>query len=198
MTRLLHFVSHPDVAVDPAKPITAWPLSPRGRERMARALAGDWVANVTSVYSSTERKALDGASILASHRGLSVVPIADLGENDRSSTGYLPPDEFERTADAFFAAPTQSIRGWERAIDAQSRIASAVEGIVAHDASEGDIAIVAHGAVGTLLYCRLAGVPIDRRWDQPRNGGGNRLVIALASRAVQSWWQPIDGPLAAA
>lgn len=36
-------------------------------------------------------------------------------ENDRSSTGFLPPEEFEVVADAFFAQPGVSVRGWETA-----------------------------------------------------------------------------------
>ncbi|HEX4885355.1 MAG TPA: histidine phosphatase family protein, partial [Casimicrobiaceae bacterium] len=163
-----------------------------------RALAQDWVDGITAVYSSTERKALDGAGLLAAHRGLGVVALAALGENDRTSTGYLPPDEFERTADAFFAHPGRSVRGWERAVDAQARIVAAVDHVLAHDASAGDIAIVAHGAVGTLLYCHLASVPIDRRWDQPRNGGGNRIVFGVDPRVVHGWWQPIDAASAPA
>jgi broad specificity phosphatase PhoE len=75
--------------------------------------------------------------------------------------GILPPEEFERVADQFFASPEVSVRGWERAIDAQSRIVQAVEGIAELDKTEGAVAIVSHGAVGTLLYCHLAGRPID-------------------------------------
>ena len=48
-----------------------------------------------------------------------------IGENDRSATGFLPREEFWATADLFFAHPTESIRGWERAIDAQARIVAA-------------------------------------------------------------------------
>jgi broad specificity phosphatase PhoE len=92
--------------------------------------------------------------------GIGFEVMAELGENDRSATGFLPPEEFERVADQFFANPETSIRGWERAIDAQTRIVRAVERIE----SKGPTAIVSHGAVGTLLYCHLAGKPIDRRW----------------------------------
>ena len=118
--------------------------------------------------------------------------VEDLGENDRSATGFLPPAEFERVADQFFGSPDKSIRGWERAVDAQSRIVRAVEEIGAKDKTTGAIAIVAHGAVGTLLYCHLAGEPIARRWDQPPNGGGNFYPFTLAPRAVHSWWRAID------
>ena len=50
-------------------------------------------------------------------------------ENDRSATGFLEPSEFERVADEFFARPTVSIGGWERAIDAQKRIVGEVEAV---------------------------------------------------------------------
>ena len=42
-----------------------------------------------------------------------------LHENDRSATGYLPPNQFEAMADRFFAEPQASVLGWERAVDAQ-------------------------------------------------------------------------------
>lgn len=192
MTRSGIFISHPDVAIDPDVPITRWPLSERGRRRMRQALSQPWVASVSAIYSSSEQKALDGALILASHLVLPVTTIEALGENDRSSTGYLPPAEFEHMAERFFGEPASSVRGWERACDAQSRIVTAVSGIVLSDRSEGLIAIVSHGAVGTLLYCHLTGRPIDRCWDQPANGGGNSFGFSLAPDGVDGWWRPID------
>jgi broad specificity phosphatase PhoE len=157
---------------------------------MRSALRQPWVRDIRSIYCSTEQKAIDAATILSEHLGVPFVEMPELGENDRSATGFLPPDEFERVADEFFAKPTVSVRGWERAVDAQARVVKAVERIAERD--NGVIAIVAHGAVGTLLYCHLAGEPIARRWDQPPNGGGNCFRFTLSPRAAQSWWQPID------
>ena len=57
--------------------------------------------------------------------------VAALHENDRSATGYLPPDRFEAVADRFFAEPETSVLGWERAVDAQARIVACVARIVA-------------------------------------------------------------------
>ena len=192
--RTLHFISHPDVVIDPAVPITRWPLSARGRDRMAAVLALPWVAGLSSIYCSTEQKAIDGAAILAAHCGLGFTQDPALGENDRSATGYLPRAEFEAVADVFFAQPGASVRGWETAIDAQARITAAVASIAASDTTAGSIAIVSHGAVGTLLYCHLTGQPIARRWDQPANGGGNYFTVqwGVQPRAL-SWWQPVDG-----
>jgi broad specificity phosphatase PhoE len=100
--------------------------------------------------------------------------VGSLGENDRSATGYLPRDQFEAMADEFFGKPEDSIRGLERAIDAQRRIISAVERVIALSDPNGDIAIVSHGGVGTLLLCHLKGLPISRTEDQPK-------VVAISS-----------------
>lgn len=188
----VHFVTHPDVVVDPAVPVPDWPLSPRGRERMVRALAGAWVPGVRAVWSSAERKALDGAEILARHLGLPVRVLEALGENDRSATGYLPAPEFEAVADMFFADPHRSVRGWERAADAQRRIVGAAEAVLAAAPAEGDVAIVSHGGVGTLLLCHLRGDAISRAHDQPPNRGGNRFAFDAATRRVLHGWIPID------
>ena len=74
-------------------------------------------------------------------------------------------------ANAFFAAPETSIRGWERALDAQTRIVDAVTRATTEPRPDGDVEIVSHGAVGALLRCHLLGRAITRDEDQPANGG---------------------------
>ena len=87
----------------------------------------------------------------------------------------------------------QSIRGWEPAADAQARIVRAVELAVSQTLERADIAIVGHGGTGTLLYCHLAGVAIDRRYDQPATNGGNWFAFDRASRKLLcDSWQSID------
>jgi broad specificity phosphatase PhoE len=190
---IVHFVTHPDVVIDPAIPVRDWPLSPVGVHRMQAAVRQPWVASVRSVFSSAERKAMDAVSVLAGHLGLNPVVVDTLGENDRSATGYLARDEFEATADEFFARPDESIRGWERAADAQRRIVSAVEQVITLSDASGDIAMLAHGGVGALLLCHLKGVPISRTEDQPIGGGGNFFSFDAAGRRLLSGWRPIDG-----
>ncbi len=190
----VYFVTHPDVVIDPATPVPEWPLSPRGRARMAQALTLPWMSGIRAVWCSRERKALDAADVLAANLGLPISTLPVLGENDRSATGYLPGAEFEALADAFFANAEQSVRGWERAVDAQHRIIDAVDQVVsASTGSGGDIAIVSHGGVGTLLLCHLRGEPISRDYDQPRNNGGNYFAFDAATRGLRHGWTPIDG-----
>jgi broad specificity phosphatase PhoE len=159
---------------------------------MENSLQLPWIKNISAIYSSTEQKAVDGAEILGSHLNMGFTKIETLGENDRSTTGFLKPEEFEKTADEFFKFPTQSVRGWETAQAAQDRVVSAVSRIDINHLTEGDIAIVSHGAVGTLLYCYYAKVPIDRRWDQPGKGGGNYLRLTLSPNFSCDWWKAID------
>jgi broad specificity phosphatase PhoE len=117
-------------------------------------------------------------------------------ENDRSATGYLPRKEFEDVADCFFSEPTQSVRGWERAIDARRRIVAEVEATLAN-APTGDVLYVGHGGVGTLLRCWLAGVPIDRKHDQLGGKGGCLFSFSLLDRKPISDWCLIEDMLAA-
>jgi broad specificity phosphatase PhoE len=190
---MVFFITHPDVAIDPSVPVPDWPLNERGRSRMYAMTSCPWARGVHRIFASGERKARDAAQILADGLGLGGYSvIANLGENDRSATGFLAIDDFEATVDAFFAQPLQSVRGWEPAADAQSRIVRAVELAVSQTPDRGDIAIVGHGGTGTLLYCHLAGVAIDRRYDQPATNGGNWFTFDWASRKLLcDGWQSI-------
>ncbi len=184
------FITHPDVLIDPSVPVPEWPLSERGRARMHAMAAQEWTCAITAIWSSTERKAMDGAEILAQARSLPYRTLETLGENDRSATGYLARVEFEATADAFFAHPQTSIRGWERAIDAQARIAGAVAHVLAESPTPDGIAIIAHGAVGALYLCHLTGQPISRTADQPPGSGG--YFFAFAGGALVHGWRAIE------
>jgi broad specificity phosphatase PhoE len=187
--RLLRYVTHPQVAVDPATPIERWGLSPEGRGRAHALLGQPWVATVDRVVSSAEAKARETADVLASAIGLDVEVRPGAGENDRSSTGFLPPDEFEAMADRFFAEPEVSADGWERAVDAQRRIVDALADLLGPDATASTV-VVGHGGVGTLWCCWLADRPISRRHDQP--GQGHYVTVDVDSRRLLHPWHPID------
>lgn len=162
---MILFACHPEVAINPATPVPRWHLSDLGIHRM-RAFAAA-LLRPGVVWASTECKAIEAAGILAARFGLPVQVHPGLDENDRRSTGYLPPAQFQAAADAFFAAPELSHQGWERAVDAQARVVAAWDGIVR---TPGRTVIVGHGGTGTLLMCHLAGLPISRAHDAPRQG----------------------------
>jgi broad specificity phosphatase PhoE len=112
---------------------------------------------VRCVYASNERKARDGAEILADILGLGGYSVVDdLGENDRSVTGYLPTQEFEMTV----SSPTRKhprlgagarCRGADRLRRRRADPAGSLrKWRPGHRRSRGR---------GTLLYCHLAGLP---------------------------------------
>jgi broad specificity phosphatase PhoE len=192
MSRRIYFITHPDVVLDPAVPIPQWPLSERGQRRMRSLLSQEWLFQVDVIYCSTEQKAIDGAAILSAATGVPFHPVAELGENDRSATGYLPHAEFEATVDAFFAHPSESVRGWERAEAAQGRIVGAVARIARAAPGSGPIAVVSHGGVGALLLCHLKGQSISRTEEQPGASGGNYFLFHVPEGALVHGWRPID------
>lgn len=151
------------------------------------------------MYCSDEQKALDGAAIVAAYLGLSPLVRPELGEIDRSSTGYLPEREHATAARLLFERPDESVRGWETARHAQTRIVLAVETVLETEllrrssaSGRGDIAIVAHGAVGTLYLLHLMNEPIAFHHLQPGRDGGHYFCFDAATRALRHAWLRID------
>ncbi len=187
MTKI-YFISHPEVVIDPAKPVPSWNLSERGIERMRSFASQPELQSITSIWSSTEAKAIEAAEILADILRVSPLTDSRFNEIDRSATGFLPAEQHETVADQFFSAPEASIHGWERAIDVQQRIVEGFEAVKSFPAS-GDIAIVGHGGAGTLLLCFLAGRPISRQYDQPFQG--HYWCYSCEDKSVLHHWKPI-------
>ena len=185
------YITHPQVKIDPQVPVPKWGLSDIGVERARKAASSEWAKRLTRIVSSDETKAIETAEILAAAAGVKIEIVHGMHENDRTATGFLPPDKFEEAANWFFAHPQESFRGWERAADAQARIVSAVEAILASHDQNAPIAFVGHGGVGTLLKCHLKGKPIARDGDQP-GGGGNLYAFGLADRRLSCDWTPIE------
>jgi broad specificity phosphatase PhoE len=186
MGRQVIFLTHAEVDIDPSVPVTDWALSAQGRARHMQFSTAPALADVSTIYASHERKAVEAAEIVAAKAGLTVRRVKALGENDRTSTGYLARDAFEGAADLFFARPDDSIRGWERARAAQARIVAAVGTILALDDTSGSVLIVAHGAVGALLRCHLLGIGITRAEDQTA-GGGCWFTFAAPDGPPSGW-----------
>ena len=164
------YLTHPQVLIEPNKPVPEWSLNEIGANRIAALANSNALVGTQLVVSSAETKAIETATPLADALKCRLEVREYMHENDRSSTGFLQPDEFETVADQFFAYPDRSVRGWETATAAQSRIVKEVCDCL-HGHPQGDILFVGHGGVGTLLYCHLAGYQISREFDQASGGG---------------------------
>lgn len=191
------YLTHAEVAIDAAIAVPDWALSELGRARIENFATRRLLPPKARIISSSERKARDTARILAAAIGAEVEIGADLGENDRSSTGFLPPAEFEKHVDEMFAQPSRSISGWESALGAQARIVGAVAQIlVNHDPSRLAV-FVGHGCVGSLLKCHVSGRPIARHEDQgfgaaSAPGGGNCFGFSMKPAALGWDWVAIE------
>ena len=186
----LRYITHPNVDIDASTPVPDWGLSVLGRRRARSMLDQRWVGSIGRIIASSETKALETAELIADRLGLVVEVRASSGEIDRSSTGFVEPERHELLADRFFAEPESSVEGWERAVDAQRRIVE-----VLHDVLDGgrdwpgDVAVVGHGAVGTLLMCHLDGRTISRDHDQP--GQGHFWSYDLSDNHLLHGWRSI-------
>jgi broad specificity phosphatase PhoE len=187
---VVRYLTHPQVVIDPLVPVPDWGLSDVGRARTEVLARSGKLAGTVLIVSSAETKATETAAILAPALKAPVLVCERMHENDRSATGFLAPDAFEEAANWFFSHPSESFRGWERALDAQTRIVKEVDDALA-EAPSGDVLLVGHGGVGTLLLCALAGLPIARAHDQ-LPGGGCIFTFDRASRIVHHRWQTIE------
>lgn len=189
------YVTHPQVVMDPAVPVPSWKLSDVGRSRAQRFARHPMALGLRRIVSSTETKARELADILAAVSHARVESVEKFGENNRTSTGYVPAERFEMLVDQFFAEPEQSAEGWETASAAQARIVAAFEATLkVHDPKQ-PLGFAGHGGVGTLLKCALAQRPISRREDQREmgdRGGGNVFVFRLTDRQLLSDWMPME------
>lgn len=185
------FITHPEVVIEPDVPVPDWRLSEIGRRRMALISAALADSGAAAVWSSAERKARDGAEILAQNLSLPHRELVGLGENDRSATGYVPQPEFGRIAARFFANPAESILGWETALAAQARIVAAIDTITAE--AEGELQlVVSHGGVGRLLRAHLEGVPIGAEARPGHPGGGCCMAFSGPPFRPISPWMDIE------
>lgn len=185
------YITHPEVVIDPNVATPRWGLSALGRSRAERFANHPLVNDLTRLVSSTETKALELAAILAARCKVPVDSGDKFDENDRRSTGFVPAARFEALADALFARPDESTEGWETARDAQRRVVSGFNEVLADHDPGRPIGFTGHGAVGTLLKCHLGNLAIARSEDQRRignPGGGNVFVVRLSDRKLLTDW----------
>ncbi len=102
---------------------------------------------------------------------------------------------------------TKAMIAAEMASSAQERVVSALADVLTETPAENpaesaaspsssggaagpDVAVIGHGGVGTLLYCHLANLAIDRVHDQP--GQGYFWTYDRTTRTMQHAWRAVD------
>jgi len=163
--RKLILVRHSLPEIVPNVTYDKWQLSREGRRRcklLAKSLA-DY--QPMSISTSTERKAVETAEIIANHLGLSFEQAPNLHENDRTDLGMLNSAEIDNLFKSFFSRTDEYIMGRETADQARSRFISAVEEVVSRK-PDGNVAIVAHGTVITLFTSHFSEVDAFTFWKE--------------------------------
>ena len=186
MTKI-YFASHPDVLINKNKAITEWGLSEKGVAQMRKLVEKSWIKSIEAIFSSEENKAVEAIEVVAQVKNKKVQRILDLGEIDRSSTGFLERELFEKAVDHFFDNPSLSYKGWETAINAQKRIVDVIiKKIVPETLDKKNILIMSHGGVGALLISYLTGRKISRKEDQPFQGH-YFCFDSVSGKMIHSW-----------
>lgn len=190
-----YYFTHTQVRIDPSVSVRDWHLSDEGRARVLRVVNAPWASRVKRVVTSSEYRAIETAHIFAARRDLPVEILRAIDDSARPLADFLSVVDLDRTVDAFFAQPDESARpGWETAADAQRRAAAGLDALLGAKCDDGDLLIVGHGRIGTLLLCHLAGLPISREHFQP-TPGGNLFAFDCANGKLLFRWRTVASPL---
>jgi broad specificity phosphatase PhoE len=154
---LLYLVRHAEVVLRGDEATRDWQLSPEG-ERAAHRLgeAPQWKA-LTLIASSPEVKAVATARPIAAAARLELRTEHALREVSRGATPLVTTSEYDALVAAHFAAPGESVGGWERAADATARIRECIERLVSGSVSP--VCVVSHGLVLSHYLADLRGMP---------------------------------------
>lgn len=154
MTRL-HLITHAHTAIDPAQDAAGWRLSATGqRQAEALALLSFW-DSVDRILISGEAKTRLTVAPLLARRALPV--ISDRRFDEVQRPGWV--EDYAEQVRAFFAAPQQTVGGWEPAAHALQRFLAGLGDRLTPDGGE-QVALVSHGLVLSLYRAHLLGQPL--------------------------------------
>ena len=151
--------------------------------------ASDWFQGLGRVISSAEPEMIETARSLAGVNGVEAEIRPPMRDVDRSASGALIPAEFDVVTDVFFAVPDESVCGWERAIDAQARIAVCFAAAL-NAPTTGNLLLVGKSTIGALLLAHLLGQPISRSLHQ--SGGGVLFAFDITERTLRHGSQLLE------
>jgi alpha-ribazole phosphatase len=121
--------------------------------------------NLSAIYCSDLQRAIKSAEIIAGPHSLVPVKLPALRERSfgiwEGMSFMEIKGKYPREFEAWAENPVRySPPGGENTLDADARVAAAMEKIVDDHAGE-MIAIVAHGGVNRLILCRIMGIPLE-------------------------------------
>lgn len=180
----LYFITHPSVLIDKHAPIDQWQLSEKGIEETKRLLKLNFWKNIKAIYSSPEKKAVQVAEMAVNKYSFGLKRESCLSEIDRSSTGFMEYDIYMETMTEFYNNPKIEVNGWESAENATNRIVDCVTKIM--NSNTENVAIIGHGATGTLLACHLFN-KLPTLTEDPQ-GTGQYMIVNWDEKKILNKW----------
>lgn len=156
MNNTFYFLRHAETEVDKEIPVSYWKLSKEGK-RAAYELADQGIFDdVHMIVASEEPKAIETAEPIAKRLGVELMCVAELGEIQRDSGGFLDKGDFDKAVRFSLTNLDESRREWEKGRDALLRFQGAIDRIDS-ECEHKNILIVAHGCVVNLYLAHLLG-----------------------------------------
>jgi len=154
--RLLYLVRHAEVVLRGDVHPSEWALSPQGQAD-ARDLgrAAEW-KSLQAVVASPETKTRQTAEPIAEAAGVELRLVDELREVERGLSGLVSAEEYAALVEAHFRSPDESVGGWERGVDARTRVSAAIDGLVQE--TTGNVCVVSHGMVLSHFLAHLRGL----------------------------------------
>lgn len=148
--RYLVLIRHSMPEVDPSVPAREWQLSEEGRRRCVLLAREVSAYDPVAVVTSREPKAIETGQILAEGLGVACETAGGLQEHERPWTPWEGREAFEDKVARFFERPESLVFGEETADQAGRRFRAALEEVLQRH-GQGNLAVVSHGTVMTLL-----------------------------------------------
>lgn len=166
--RQLILVKHSAPLIDRQRPSHEWVLSDDGKARCGPLADALREFAPAAIVCSTEPKARETAQLVGQALGVAVEEGQDLYEHDRSNVPHMEGAAFQSAVAQFFNEPDALVLGEETAEEALERMQSAVDEAVARHPGDGNLVVVSHGTVITLLVARHNKVRPYQLWRQLR------------------------------
>ncbi len=162
--RKLLLIKHAMPEIKPEVTAKLWTLSDFGRKQSTALAKQLKPYELKTIIASEEPKAAQTGEIIAKSLGVDFFLAPGLLEHDRSGGPFFAsPAEFEQAVKQLFAQPDLLTWGNETAWQARDRFAKALKGVLGQH-PKGNLAVVAHGTVITLLLAQHNDIDAFEFW----------------------------------
>ena len=134
---------------------------------------------ITAIHSSNLDRALDSALIISDIIGAVLVPEKNLQERNLGNLeGKTWAKYFEAQADSGLSNTEYKPEGGESIIEMQERLKPVLEEITGQQ-QRGDLLIVGHGGLNTIILDMLLPMTLSEIWEQGQNNGCINILKVL-------------------